>query len=108
MHGDEWFVVYCFAKSEEAETFRQKFNGEKFYPEDRGRGSSWWQWNKREREPKKMLDTAKTRKELIEHLEAAIILADEVSQPVTAYLIDRALDEARGQDWGLKPHEKEE
>jgi hypothetical protein len=55
-----------------------------------------------------MLDTQKKRHEIIEHLEAARALADEVGQPVTSYLIERALDEARGADWGLKPYEREQ
>lgn len=53
-----------------------------------------------------MLDAAKKRQEMIDHLEAAMILAGEVGQPVTEYLIERALDEARGADWGLQPFEK--
>ena len=39
------------------------------------------------------------RQELIEHLETAMRLADEMGQPITAYLIERALDEARAAMW---------
>jgi hypothetical protein len=35
------------------------------------------------------------RDEMIEHLEAALALADELKDSMTGYLIERALDEAR-------------
>jgi hypothetical protein len=44
---------------------------------------------------------------MIEHLQLAMVLAAEVSQPTTAYLIGRALDEARAADWGRKPYAKD-
>lgn len=46
-----------------------------------------------------MQDQAERRKQLIENLESAMRLADELGQPVTAYLIERALDEARAASW---------
>lgn len=42
-----------------------------------------------------MLDTAQKRAAMIEHLESALGLSEELSEPVTGYLIERALDEAR-------------
>lgn len=54
----------------------------------------------------RMRDTEKTRRELIQHLAAAMLLAGELGEPTTEYLIERAIDEARGQAWGLKPYEK--
>jgi hypothetical protein len=54
----------------------------------------------------KMLDTDKTRAEMMKHLEAAMLLAGELGEPTTEYLIERAIDEARGEAWGLKPFEK--
>jgi hypothetical protein len=52
-----------------------------------------------------MRDTAKHRDEIIEHLEKALLLSEEASEPIVGYLIERALDEARGAQWGLrKPH----
>jgi uncharacterized phage-like protein YoqJ len=36
-----------------------------------------------------------TRDQMIEHLEAALALADELKDGATGYLIERALDEAR-------------
>jgi hypothetical protein len=48
-----------------------------------------------------MRNTAKHRDEIIEHLEKALILSEEASEPV-GYLIEPALDEARGAQWGLK------
>lgn len=41
------YVVFCFAEPAHAELFRAKFNGERFDPKDRGRGSNWHQWPKR-------------------------------------------------------------
>jgi DNA-binding ferritin-like protein len=49
-----------------------------------------------------MHDQSEQRRKLIEHLESAMQLADEMGQPVTAYLIERALDEARAAAWGLR------
>lgn len=45
-HGSEWFNVYCFAEPADAETFMQRFGGERFDPKQRGKGSSWARWNK--------------------------------------------------------------
>jgi hypothetical protein len=42
-----------------------------------------------------MQNDAERRRQLINQLETAVRLAEEISQPVTAYLIERALDEAR-------------
>lgn len=47
-----------------------------------------------------MLDSARKRTVMIEHLEAALGLAEELSEAVAGYLIERALDEARA---GLIP-----
>ena len=46
-----------------------------------------------------MEDQSERRRKLIEHLESAMRIADEIGQPVTAYLIERALDEARAAMW---------
>ena len=46
-----------------------------------------------------MLDAQKKRAEIIDHLERALALTVEVNQPITGYLIERALDEARDADW---------
>lgn len=53
-----------------------------------------------------MLDTAKARADLMQHLEAAMLLAGELGEPTTEYLIERVIDEARGKMWGLKSYEK--
>ena len=42
-----------------------------------------------------MRDTAKYRAEIIEHLEKALTLCEQASEPIVGYLIERALDEAR-------------
>jgi hypothetical protein len=52
---------------------------------------------------KKMRDTAKHRAKIIEHLETALTLCDQASEPIVGYLIERALDEARGSDWTGTP-----
>jgi hypothetical protein len=38
---------------------------------------------------------------MIEHLEAALALADELHDSLTGYLIERALDEARAGDFQI-------
>ncbi len=42
-----------------------------------------------------MHDSTKKRAAMIEHLESALGLADELNDAMTGYLIERALDEAR-------------
>lgn len=42
-----------------------------------------------------MRDTAPLRIKAIEHLEQAMAIATELSEPVLGYLIERDLDEAR-------------
>jgi len=46
-----------------------------------------------------MQDQSERRRKLIEQLEAAMHLAEELGQPATAFLIERALDEARAAAW---------
>ena len=46
-----------------------------------------------------MQNTSEQRQKLIAQLETAMHLAEEIGQPVTAYLIERALDEARAANW---------
>lgn len=46
-----------------------------------------------------MQDQSERRRKLIEQLEASMHLAEDLAQPVTAYLIERALDEARAAAW---------
>jgi hypothetical protein len=41
---------------------------------------------------KQMRDTAKHRAEIIEHLEKALTLCDQASEPIVGYLVERALD----------------
>ena len=54
-----------------------------------------------------MRDTAKYRAEIIEHLETALALCDQASEPIVGYLIERALDEARASHWtGTHPPSK--
>jgi len=42
----EWFHVYCFAKPEDADKFKQRFGSVKFDPANRGKGRSWARWNR--------------------------------------------------------------
>jgi hypothetical protein len=46
-----------------------------------------------------MTDVAETRGKLIQHLEEALVLADEVGDAHTGFLIERALDEARSRQF---------
>lgn len=46
-----------------------------------------------------MRDDMEQRRKLIEHLEAAIRLAEDLGENVTAFLTERALDEARASLW---------
>jgi hypothetical protein len=50
-----------------------------------------------------MRDMAKHRAEIIEHLETALALCDQASEPIVGYLVERALDEARSAQRGLQP-----
>jgi hypothetical protein len=45
----EWHHVFCLSKREDAEKLKQRFGGDWFNPETRGRGKSWHLL----REPKK-------------------------------------------------------
>jgi hypothetical protein len=45
-HGDQWWRVFCFSDPFHADAFRERFGGEPFNPEDRGRGGAWAQWRK--------------------------------------------------------------
>jgi hypothetical protein len=45
-HDSEWYHVYCFSDPGDAEKFKGRFGGERFNPNERGRGRSWWQWKK--------------------------------------------------------------
>jgi hypothetical protein len=45
-HDNEWYHVYCFSEPDDAEKFKQRFGGEKFNPNQRGRGRHWARWNK--------------------------------------------------------------
>jgi hypothetical protein len=46
-----------------------------------------------------MMDSVQKRGELIAQLEAALTLADELNDGHTGFLIERALDEARAQQF---------
>ena len=46
-HDKEWFHVYCFSDPAHAERFRVRFGGEKFNPQESGKGNNWARWNKR-------------------------------------------------------------
>ena len=39
------------------------------------------------------------RSKMIEHLEAALAISDETKDGTTCYLIERALDQARADQW---------
>ncbi len=40
-YEDRWHLAYCFANAAHADLFREKFGGETFRPEARGRGRNW-------------------------------------------------------------------
>jgi hypothetical protein len=42
------YCVFCFADPAHAALFRERFSGEVFSPSDRGRGSEWFLWRKRD------------------------------------------------------------
>jgi hypothetical protein len=48
-----------------------------------------------------MRNASKDRSEIISHLEAALGLANGLNQGILAYLIERAIDEARALDFRL-------
>lgn len=42
------YCVFCFADPAHAALFCERFKGEPFSPKDRGRGSGWFLWQKRD------------------------------------------------------------
>jgi hypothetical protein len=49
------------------------------------------------------MDTAQQRLAMIAQLEGALKLAEKLNEPVAAYLIERALDEARTKSFSSVP-----
>jgi hypothetical protein len=49
------------------------------------------------------MDSMQTRTAVVTFLESALKLAEEIEDSATAYLIERALDEARGQAFSSVP-----
>jgi hypothetical protein len=47
MWGNVTYSVFCFAEAKHADLFRERFNGERFDPKDRGRGNEWFLWQKK-------------------------------------------------------------
>jgi hypothetical protein len=46
VYEDQWWRVFCFSDPIHADAFRERFGGEPFNFEDRGRGAAWAQWRK--------------------------------------------------------------
>jgi hypothetical protein len=46
VRNNEWFNVYCFSDSADADKFMSQFGGEKFDPAQRGRGANWALWRR--------------------------------------------------------------
>lgn len=42
--GHHFYVVTCFATLEDADKFREAFDGYRFDPKDKGRGRNWMRW----------------------------------------------------------------
>jgi hypothetical protein len=42
----EWYDVYCFSDPADANKFKEQFGGEKFNPNQRGKGRHWARRNK--------------------------------------------------------------
>ena len=49
------------------------------------------------------MDTIQTRAAMIAYLEGALAFAEQIKDGTTAYLIERALDEARGRQFSGLP-----
>jgi hypothetical protein len=47
LRGNITYTVFCFADPKHADLFRARFEGERFDPKERGRGSEWFVWRKR-------------------------------------------------------------
>jgi hypothetical protein len=41
------YVVFCVSDPAHADLFRERFDGVRFDPRDRGRGNNWHQWRRR-------------------------------------------------------------
>jgi hypothetical protein len=46
IHDDRWWRVFCISDPIHADAFRERFGGEPFNPEDRGRSDAWAQRRK--------------------------------------------------------------
>lgn len=46
VYDGEWFHVYCFSDPADAEKFKQRFGGERFNPNERGKGRHWARWKR--------------------------------------------------------------
>jgi hypothetical protein len=44
---DICYRIFCFADPAHADLFRERFNGERVDPKERGRGTSWHLWRKK-------------------------------------------------------------
>jgi hypothetical protein len=53
------------------------------------------------------MDTTQTRSAMISHLEGALDFAEQIQDSATAYLIERALDEARSRQFSGLAHVEE-
>jgi len=53
-----------------------------------------------------MLNPAEIRGQMIRKLEEALALTDEIADPTTSFLIERALDEARSQQFRLPDEDR--
>jgi hypothetical protein len=45
-HESEFWQVFCFAEAADADKFQRRFGGEKFDPNQKGKGSNWARWKK--------------------------------------------------------------
>ena len=47
----EWYQVFRFGRSEDADRFMKEFGGERMPPSEKGKGKNWAQWRKGSHKP---------------------------------------------------------
>jgi hypothetical protein len=47
----EWYQVFRFGRSEDADRFMKEFGGDRMHPSEKGKGMNWAQWRKGSHRP---------------------------------------------------------
>lgn len=95
-HADTDYLVFCFRSAEEAQSFKLEFKGERFNPNDRGRGDRRRHWNKPNGLAKEWVtarERATAARAMLGDLQRAREAADRWGLNIAAFYIDRAIND---------------